>query len=270
MFRSILIFYLSGFVKFFIDREYRSLLFLGLRLIIRNENSSIKIQKKSFLFNDRLGLFWQYYEIYYREYYHFKPSKREEGIIVDCGANIGLSSLYFCQNYPNHTVIAFEPDPNVYQKLRTNLGHYENKITLINSAVYTEEGIQKFVSDGKDGGQLSFHKEVESRIIEVKTVHFLNFLSQYESIDMLKIDIEGAEKELIPHIAPALQKVSNLFIEYHQYKDEGPFLSHLLSILEQNGFHYKLEVPVKLKAPLISTKVVNQCFLQVNIFASKQ
>jgi len=214
-------------------------------------------------------MFWQYYEIFYREYYRFESSSDKQKIIVDCGANIGLSAHWFLREYSNAKVYCFEPDPIVFAKLSNNLNsRSSNRVQLLNEAVYTREGVLSFQPDGKDGGMLT--DEANGNNIQVKSIDFNSFLSMFEKVDMLKIDIEGAEKALIPHIANQLNKVENLFIEYHQRENEEPFLASILHLLEQVGFVYRLESVVKIQNPISSKKMINGYHLQANIFATKK
>lgn len=269
MLRGFFLFFFSGIAKFIIQKRYRSLFFLGMRLLISGNNGRIKIDGIKFYINDKLGLFWQYYEIFYREYYRFESSSDKQKIIVDCGANIGLSAHWFLREYSDAKVYCFEPDPLVFAKLSNNLRtHSSNRVQLLNKAVFTKEAMLSFQPDGKDGGMLT--DEVNGNNIQVKAIDFNSFLSTFEKVDMLKIDIEGAEKELIPHISSQLYKVENLFIEYHQRENEEAFLSSILNVLEQANFVYRLESVVKLQNPISSKKMINGYYLQANIFATKK
>jgi len=269
MLRGFFLFFFSGIAKFFVQKRYRSLFFLAIRLVVSGNNGRIKIDNTRFLINDKLGLFWQYYEIFYREYYRFESSSDKPKIIVDCGANIGLSAHWFLREYSDAKVYCFEPDPIVFAKLSNNLNSgSSSRVQLLNDAVYTREGVLSFQPDGKDGGMLT--DGINKNNIRVKAIDFSSFLSTFEKVDMLKIDIEGAEKVLIPHIANKLYKVENLFIEYHQRENEEPFLASILNVLEQAGFFYRLESVVKLQNPISSKKMINGYYLQANIFATKK
>lgn len=76
----------------------------------------------------------QYYMIFYKENYFFRAS--DTPLIIDCGANIGLSNLYFSTLYPNSKIISFEADPTIYEICKKNL-MFQNitNVELVNEAV---------------------------------------------------------------------------------------------------------------------------------------
>ncbi|MBX2985401.1 MAG: FkbM family methyltransferase [Bacteroidia bacterium] len=268
MLRGFIVFFFGGLPKALIDTQYRKLFFLGLKLLLIPGNK-FRVDGNQFIINDKLGFFWQFYEIFYREHYLFNEGKQLPQVILDCGANIGLSAFWFVKNFPNAQVHCFEPDSQVFDKLRHNLASFSNsQLTLYNEAVYIKDDTLNFIADGRDGGMLKEDSSHE-QTVKVKAIDFKKFLNSFDCIDMLKIDIEGAEEQLIPHIKDELHKVQNIFIEYHQREVNGAFLSDILKILEEQGFHYHIEVPVKVKHPMTNKRIINGCYLQVNIFASK-
>ncbi|WP_339880588.1 hypothetical protein [uncultured Algoriphagus sp.] len=62
-----------------------------------------------------------YKELFQDELYKFNPAISESGVILDCGANMGLSVLYFSLHYPNHQIFAFEPEEAVFEILKENV-----------------------------------------------------------------------------------------------------------------------------------------------------
>jgi hypothetical protein len=85
----------------------------------------------------------------------------------------------------------------------------------------------------------------------------------------LKIDIEGAEREVFFTLVPVLGKVQNLFLEYHCWKDETSFLSKILMSLEENYFDYTIE-PIGEQKGLFMKKQDNSVGQQYNIYATKK
>src|ERR1022692_4839219 len=78
---------------------------------------------------DSASFIFSYDEIFKNEIYKF-ISKSDCPIIVDCGSNIGLSLIYFKQLYPNSSIIAFEPDPKIFQAMTSNIKSFGlNNIT---------------------------------------------------------------------------------------------------------------------------------------------
>ncbi|MEZ4805421.1 MAG: FkbM family methyltransferase [Bacteroidia bacterium] len=91
-----------------------------------------------------------------------------------------------------------------------------------------------FLSEGADGGKIS--KVEETPFSEqVDAIDFNTFLDSFEKIDFIKIDIEGAEISLIPHISEQLHKIDKLFIEYHSFQNVPQDLDKIIYSLSQHG-----------------------------------
>jgi FkbM family methyltransferase len=132
---------------------------------------------------------WQFKEIFVDEIYKFN-SKNEEPIIYDCGANIGMSCLYFKILYPKARIKAFEADPIITDVLKLNLARNGiNDVEIINKAVWIDYNGVEFGRDGADGGSIY----LMSNKIKVDSIRLKDFLDDELEIDFLKIDIEGAE-----------------------------------------------------------------------------
>src|ERR1035437_596152 len=78
-------------------------------------------------------LFFFFVEIFVNNQYYFK-SDTDEPIIIDCGANIGMATLYFNFIYPKANIFSFEPDPNTYALLEKNVINNHLKATKIGRA----------------------------------------------------------------------------------------------------------------------------------------
>jgi hypothetical protein len=95
-----------------------------------------------------------HHDILGRQVYRF-ASKRERPTILDCGANIGLATLYWKQLHPAARIIAFEPDPQIFDALAWNCREWETMdVSLVNSAVWTTRGELFFWPEGADSGRL--------------------------------------------------------------------------------------------------------------------
>src|SRR5690606_10585892 len=80
----------------------------------------IEIEGKPFKYHDAASFYHTYCEIFREEIYKFIPVS-DKAPIIDCGTNMGLSLLYFSENYPGRKIIAFEPDPDLYRLLLENI-----------------------------------------------------------------------------------------------------------------------------------------------------
>ena len=94
----------------------------------------------------------------------------------------------------------------------------------------------KFHSKGGDGGKIEKYGRNESSSVDVESVDAATIVSKYENSDMLKIDIEGAERIVMPRLKPHLSRVTNLFVEYHCEEGERQNLSEIIKIMDEAGF----------------------------------
>lgn len=200
---------------------------------------STKIYGKPFKFVDSVSFVGQYNEIIKKGIYNFSTDTKSP-YIVDCGANVGNSILYFKQKYPNAEIIAFEPDKLVFPILQENINNFSfQNVTLINKGVWSSDGSVCFISKGDDSGKIVKvnHTSIDTEKIEVVRIRaYLN-----RPVRLLKIDIEGAEYEVLRDISDLLVNVERIFIEYHSSVNEDQNLHLILEILNKAGFRYYLE-----------------------------
>jgi FkbM family methyltransferase len=208
-----------------------------------------------------------YEEIFAKQIYRFQAASATP-TILDCGANIGLSVIYFKQIYPQAAITAFEPDPEIFALLTKNLasfGYYD--VTLVSKAVWCDDGVQHFAPDGSLGGRLVGQTN-GTGCIEVPTVRLRDYLDQ--PIDFLKIDIEGAEETVLADCADKLDNVEHLFVEYHGKADELQTLPHLLQILQDAGLRYYIKESWPVRQPFVRRKSSWHFDLQLDILAFRQ
>lgn len=136
------------------------------------------------------------FQIFFAKEYNV-PLTKEPEVIVDCGANIGLSAVYFAQKYPSAKIIAIEPDKTNFDFLVRNTKHYGNVICL-NKAVWSKPAELAMVN--RQNGNWAIQTVVADahQDNKVSAVSLNNIIDEFriDRIDLLKIDIEGAEKEL--------------------------------------------------------------------------
>jgi FkbM family methyltransferase len=175
-------------------------------------------------------------EIFIDEVYKFAP-ERTDPTIIDCGANIGLSAIYFKSNWPDAKVIAFEPDPSVFDLLEKNVK--ERRFAAVetrNAAVWIYDSTLRFEVEGALGGKLSVAAGDGRTQIGVQAFRLRDLLDA--PVDFLKIDIEGAEYAVLNDCRDRLENVRNLFVEYHAAPAERQRLSEMLSWFSDAGFRY--------------------------------
>jgi FkbM family methyltransferase len=121
--------------------------------------------------------------------------------IVDCGGNIGLAAVYFKMKYPDAQVVTIEPETNNYELLLKNIALFDG-IEPIKAGVWSKT--TKLIVKNYTGNDYEFVTEetgledTASPDNYVAAVGLNDILSQRNkgTIDLLKIDIEGAEREL--------------------------------------------------------------------------
>jgi len=156
--------------------------------------------------------------------------------ILDCGANIGISVLHYKRLFPNATIVAFEPDPQVCTVLRRNLRvNGATDVEVVEAALWDTEGEMPFGADRADGGRLEV-SDGSKTLQLVKTQRLVEYLNQ--PVDLLKMDIEGAEGHVIPDCSDHLQHVKNITIEYHAISGREQDLHKILGTLAENGLRY--------------------------------
>lgn len=235
----------------------------------RMEHGISTIFKLPFHFSDKEGFLHSLDEIFGQDTYKF-ISNKDNPVIIDCGANIGLSVLYFNRLFPNATIIAFEPDEQIFQLLKKNITQINtNKnIQILKEAVWICDTELSFFSEGSLAGSSVTDFGKTNNVITVKAVDLKKYLTK--KIDFLKIDIEGAENDVIFDIAPLLHNVENLFLEYHGLRDNPQNLGDILNLIKEQGFQYYIRVAAdNMRLPFCEemTYAFNQ---QLNIFCYRK
>lgn len=153
---------------------------------------------------------------------NFRPKLMK--LILDCGAHIGCAAVYFANVYPTAQIYSIEPEESNFQILQYNSIFY-HKIHPIQSALWDKETFVHVRDIG--GGTWAFvtleTKDIDENALRTITVSKLLRASGFDEIDLLKIDIEGAEKEVFgaPNVDEWLSKVKVLVVELHDHKKRG-------------------------------------------------
>ncbi|WP_375398748.1 FkbM family methyltransferase [uncultured Sphingomonas sp.] len=179
-------------------------------------------------------------EIFKEEVYRF-TAKTDRPHIIDAGANIGLSVIYFKQLYPDATIVAYEPDTAVFRILEQNTANLPG-VTLHQAAAWTEETELSFYSDPTLAGSLGVDFYDRGNVIKVKAERLRDEIAK-RPVDFLKIDIEGAENDVLFDIEDQLDNVDHLFFEYHSDAEKPQRLGDMLNLVTRNGFRYTINGP---------------------------
>lgn len=240
-------------LKKYFKRKYVSLFFKTYILKSKNvkEESILNFKIKFFNYQD---FFFLFRDIFVKQEYYFIPDKKNP-IIFDCGANIGLASIYFKLFYPDSNIFAFEPDPKTFEVLKENIERNNLKnVSLYNVAISNKEGFIKFFVDNERPGSLvmsTIYDRLPKDSVEVKSISlgdFINSTLKNKIIDLLKMDIEGAENVSFPDLIDkkAIDSIKEILLEYHHNIGGESKLSMLLGSLEELGYNYQFSADTDL------------------------
>lgn len=218
-----------------------ALAYLRLRLwvhVFRRPLHSTSLLGHEVRFPDARTFLSSFYELFVEESY-----REVEGCparIVDCGSNIGMSILWFKSLWPDSRIIGVEASPHTFAILRQNVASFSN-VSVINKAVSDRHGQIGFYSGGNSllsstnplrGGD---HETVVEAVPLSELVN--------ASVDLLKVDIEGAEEEAFAELESSgkMSLIKQMLIEYHHHlPGNRARFSGFLARLERTGFEYEL------------------------------
>jgi FkbM family methyltransferase len=218
---------------------------------------------KPFKFSDATTFLGGIIELFHENKYQFTASKKDP-LILDCGANIGLSVLYFKKMYPKSIIHAFEPDPELFEMLEQNIESFGlSDVFLHSSAIWVENSEVAFFSEGGFSGRISDDELGKSERVQCERLSDL----LDKKIDFLKLDIEGAEVEVIEDCRDSLHNIDHLFIEYHSQAGKKQQLDVILKRLTDAGFKYQIKDVFSAKSPYLKVDYMATMDLQLEIFA---
>ena len=172
-----------------------------------------------------------FHEVFLSEVYRIPASWcREVDSVVDLGANVGFTTLYFAQYFPRANYVCVEPDPNNAAILRRNVSWLGGQARVIEGAVSDQSGYASFDASGQSwGGQL--HRNQPSGVsVRCYTMNELFASCGLSTIDVLKVDIEGAEEHLFGSQNEWLSKVKLIIVELHGHYTMERFQRHVHSM----------------------------------------
>ena len=246
--------------------KLRLLPYWGLKHGQRYKEKKIKLQGKPFVVADSVSFYHSYKEIFIEQIYKFNTEKKSP-FIIDCGSNYGVSIIYFKMLFPNANILGIEADPNIYKILAANMEQRNfGNVEVINKAVSSSKESIHFISEGADSGRIVVDQN-EVNTLKVDTVNLDDLIDQ--DVDFLKMDIEGAETDVICS-SNKLKFVSQIFIEYHSYKNKPQTLYKLLNKLTSEEFRYYIHTQFCSPQPLTKELLYLDMDLQLNIFATKE
>lgn len=178
-------------------------------------------------------------EVYTAPVYDFSKVKFEYPIeyILDIGGHIGGFAVRCAQLYPSALIKTFEPIPDNYSLLKMNVEAFKNiqafNFAVAGDLVPVELETLYYGPDGVNTGGSNYkYGKGESC---TKSIHIMALMASKKPIDILKIDCEGGEEAIIPHLD--FEKIRGcIMIEFHNKLYGKPKEEELIKIITDNGF----------------------------------
>lgn len=143
--------------------------------------------------------------------------------IIDGGANIGLAAIYFAQRFPAATIISIEPSKENFDLLQTNTASLKQVHCLQNGIWNKDVGLMiTNITGDKNAFMVAEVPDETMHAIKAVSIDTIMQQAGINSIDILKLDIEGAEKELFAfNYANWLPKTKMIILELHDFMKKG-------------------------------------------------
>jgi FkbM family methyltransferase len=141
--------------------------------------------------------------------------------IIDAGANCGLATAFFQARFPDAEIVALEPEDSNFDMLVRNVGHSAT-VHPLKGALWSRECCLRIVNP--DATKYAFQvREIDDGLdgndgaIKGYSVPKILAMRGWNTVDLLKLDIEGSEREIFEHGCSGwLHRVSMIVIELHE------------------------------------------------------
>jgi len=153
-----------------------------------------------------------FYEIFWKEIYKIPfLVLPEKSVILDLGAHIGCTAIYFSMVYPDAQIYAVEASEESYNILKENVKSFKN-IIAVQAVIDSQDGVVCFDTSG-----YSFNSKLNHNGKMVQSISISTLMMQYQitRVNLIKIDIEGAEKNILQNNVNWLRQIDTMIIELH-------------------------------------------------------
>jgi len=142
------------------------------------------------------------------------------GYIIDAGANVGLASVLFANRYPDAKIIAIEPEQANYDLLCRNVQSYPN-ITTIKAGLWSHRA--HLIIENPESKSTGFRvKETEDATgLQAYGIEDLMEMLGTSYVDVIKMDVEGAEREILLNSDSWIDRVGIILVETHDRHRPG-------------------------------------------------
>lgn len=164
-------------------------------------------------------------QIFVHREYRGLDHLRDVAFVVDCGANVGFSSAYFLSRFPRSELVAIEPDPQNFSAMHRNLKPYGDRAKLLCKAVWSHTTslvlTEAPFGDSREWS-ISVREAAAGERASVEAVDIASIIGD-RRVGILKIDVEGAERQIFAGDCRWLDQVDNIVIELHGAECEAIF-----------------------------------------------
>ena len=192
-------------------------------------------------YSDLLSFCPQWHDIFIDGALEFRADSTAPRIL-DCGGNVGLASLFFKRRFPAARITAYEADPTLFAILKANLAaNNASDVETVHAALWTTNGRVTFQAEGSDSGMIgALSGAVAGASVDVPSLRLRDVIAgdANHRIDLLKLDIEGAEAAVLEDCREHLGNVQALLLEVHEFDPLRRQSPRLREILETAGFTY--------------------------------
>ncbi len=156
----------------------------------------------------------------------------ERPIILDLGANIGLTAVHYAALYPEARIVAVEMDAENAALARRNTAHLPG-VTVVNAAIWDEAGTVAYDA-GASSDAFSASSDALGAARAVNAITLNQLVEDYDlgRIDLLKMDIEHAEERVLARDIEWMGRVRQVNIEVHR----ASYLQDCVELLARAGF----------------------------------
>lgn len=171
--------------------------------------------------------------------------------VLDCGANIGLFTLFVLRSIPSCSVIAIEPDAENYRLLQLNIARngYHQRVVVYEAAVGIVNGVARFAGGACEKSMLAGDDDQRDSVTDVR---LLDFYEVAASADYVKIDIEGGEWVILRDPRLKTLQANIIALEWHQELSlTNQPEREVTNLLHQAGYNTALDPSLGMNAGFV-------------------
>ncbi len=246
--------YIYYFIDFLVNSFKFNGLIRGLQVVIAtlifkfgfkiHPNTSTVLGMK-FNYLNKTSIVNMLYDFFCSGTYYFESNKKNP-VIFDVGANIGDSLLYFKWLYPESVIYAFEPHNDAFLILQKNVKDNKfKKILLYNfglgkekkkTVLYSNKD-NTFYSSSEFKGVIRNQGEILKSTVSIENIGEISAFKKIKTIDLIKLDVEGAEMGAIQSMESLLDRTRCVILEYHLLDSiSSNSFDKIISLLKKHEF----------------------------------